>query len=55
MKETVLWMLFCHFGDVNCEVKGAVLAREMVVSCCFHGLPACKYWMLKLHVCFNFR
>lgn len=30
-ERTVSWMQFYHFGDVNCEVKGAVLARETVV------------------------
>lgn len=53
MKETVSWMLFYPFGDVNCAVKGAVLARETVVSYCFHGLPAYKYWILVPHACFT--
>lgn len=38
VKETVSWMLVYYFGGVHGEVKGAVLARETVVSCRFRGL-----------------
>lgn len=53
LEETISWMLFYHFGNVNGEVKGAVLASGSVDSYCFNGLPACKSWMLVLHACFT--